>query len=175
VTDARNARHAKDRSVLRTGVVLGVGVVGALDEAIFHQVLQWHTLYWSSSESVRLLSDGIFHLITLALLIVGGVRLWQTSATLRGRRDALVAAMLMGAGGFNLYDGLVQHVLLHLHLVNEHVCGDPSMNNSLSSCSADIPYEIAWLLIAAILLLVGLARWRAASARTTPARRVAAE
>jgi uncharacterized membrane protein len=167
VTSPNNATQAKDRSVLVTGVVLGVGVIGALDEAIFHQVLQWHTLYWSSSESVRLLSDGIFHLITLGLLIAGGVRLWLTSATLRGRRDVLIAAMLIGAGGFNLYDGLVQHVILHLHLVNEHVCSDPSVNNSLASCPADLPYELVWLLFATSLLLVGLARWQAACAKTT--------
>lgn len=84
---------------------------------------------------------------------------------LHGRRDALSAAILIGAGGFNLYDGLVQHLVLHLHLVKEYVCGSPTTNNSLASCPSDLPYELTWIAIAAVLLLIGLLRWRRVTAR----------
>lgn len=61
---------------------------------------------------------------------VSGVRSWHATImtigpsqgspdSLRGdqgQRTGLLAAVLVGASRFNLYDGLVQHVLLHLHL-----------------------------------------------------------
>jgi uncharacterized membrane protein len=74
--------------------------------------------------------------------------------------------MLIGAGGFNLYDGLVQHLLLHLHLVNEFVCPSPQADNSVAACPADMPFELAWLLVAAAVLAVGIVSWRRQSRRS---------
>ena len=147
--------------MLLTGILLGIGIIGAIDEAVFHQILQWHTLYWGTDEHGRILSDGVFHLASAAVLVWGALRVWQTPQDrLRRPRDALLAAVLIGAGGFNLYDGLVQHLLLHLHLVNEFVCPTPGVDNSIASCPADIPFEAAWLLVATALLAIGLLWWR---------------
>ncbi|MDQ6673839.1 MAG: DUF2243 domain-containing protein [Chloroflexota bacterium] len=147
-------------SILLTGILLGVGAIGAVDEAVFHQILQWHTLYWGTDEHGRIFSDGMFHLLTASLLVWGVLRVWQAQhGSVVTPRDALLAGVLIGAGGFNLYDGLVQHLLLHLHLVNEYVCASPQADNSIANCPADLPYEIAWLLAAAVLLGVGLL-WR---------------
>ena len=157
------------QSVLLTGVLFGVGVVGAIDEAVFHQLLQWHTLYWGTDQHGRVLSDGVFHLLSVALLVWATVRVWQTAhEALRGRRAALLAAVLIGAGGFNLYDGLVQHLLLHLHLVNEYVCATPEADNSIATCPADIPFEAAWLVVAAALLVGGMLWWRRVPRKATP-------
>lgn len=79
---------ASYRSVLLTGMVVGIAVVGAVDEAMFHQLLQWHTLYWSDNESQRILSDGVFHLLTLALLV------WGACACGRRRSCCTDAGML---------------------------------------------------------------------------------
>ena len=57
--------------MLLTGVLLGIGSIGAIDEAVFHQVLQWHTLYWGTDEHGRILSDGLFHLASAAVLVWG--------------------------------------------------------------------------------------------------------
>jgi uncharacterized membrane protein len=147
-------------------VLLGIGVVGAIDEAVFHQLLQWHTLYWGTDEHGRILSDGVFHLLTLAILVWAALRLWQTPPDwLSGRRPMLLAGVLIGAGGFNLYDGVVQHVVLHLHLVNEFVCPTPDANNSVWSCPGDVPFEVAWLVVAVALLVTGLIWWRHPSAQ----------
>jgi uncharacterized membrane protein len=149
------------QSVLLTGVLLGIGVIGAIDEAVFHQVLQWHTLYWGTDERGRIVSDGVFHLVSAGVLVWGTLRVWQTPQRwLRARRGALLAAVLIGIGGFNLYDGLVQHLVLHLHLVNEFVCPTPEADNSIAACPADIPFELAWLMVAAALLVTGLVWWR---------------
>jgi len=54
--------------LLRTGILLGIGIAGFVDEALFHQLLQWHTFYWATDQHGRILSDGLFHIAsTLAL------------------------------------------------------------------------------------------------------------
>jgi uncharacterized membrane protein len=52
-------------------------------------------------------------------------------------------------GGFNLYDGTVQHKLLQLHPVREGVANL-------------LPYDLAWNGVALLLLALGLLNWRAA-------------
>jgi uncharacterized membrane protein len=151
------------RSVLFTGILIGIGIAGFLDETIFHQLLQWHAFYWSTDEHGRILSDGLFHIFSTLLLLWGLFRVWQ------GRRrwmevsgPLIVAGILIGAGGFNFYDGIIQHAILHLHLVNEHVCNVSVThgNNSLANCPQDIPYEIVWDIIGFIVLATGFLFWR---------------
>jgi uncharacterized membrane protein len=57
------------------------------------------------------------------------------------RRLAL-AGILLGAGGFNLYDGTIQHKLLGLHQVR-------------ADAPNNLPYDLAFLAIAAALALTG--------------------
>jgi uncharacterized membrane protein len=47
------------------------------------------------------------------------------------------------AGGFNLYDGIIQHKLLGLHQVR---AGAPN----------NLPYDLVFISVAAVMLLVGL-------------------
>lgn len=49
--------------------------------------------------------------------------------------------MLLGAGGFQLYDGTVQHKLLRLHQIRYGV--------------PITPYDLAWNLVAVAVLLAG--------------------
>lgn len=152
---------ATPRSVLATGVMLGIGIAGFVDEALFHQLLQWHSFYWGTDEHGRIFSDGVFHVGSTLLLLWGAARLWRDRATpdpLRSR--AILAGILIGAGGFNAYDGLVQHLVLHLHLVNEHVCPRPMDDNSIVSCPQDLPYEIVWIAIGAAVASAGVVGWR---------------
>jgi uncharacterized membrane protein len=133
------------RSVLVTGIALGIGIMGFLDEVILHQLLQWHTFYWATDPHGRILSDGFFHVFSTLLLVWGSYRLWRTPQPwLRSQRQALYAAILIGAGGFNAYDGIVQHLLLHFHLVNEYVCPVVEVDNSITSCPQDIPSEVVF-------------------------------
>jgi uncharacterized membrane protein len=155
------------RSLLLTGFLLGVGIIAFVDEAIFHQLLQWHAFYWGTDEHGRILSDGLFHVFSTGLLLWGGYRLWQTPRDwIRGSAGPLVAAILIGAGAFNAYDGIVQHVLLHLHLVDEYVCASPQANNSVASCPNDIPLEIIWIAVGTALVVIGTLWWRRSSPRS---------
>ncbi|MBA2287273.1 MAG: DUF2243 domain-containing protein [Ktedonobacteraceae bacterium] len=151
------------RSILFTGVLIGIGTIGFLDETIFHQLLQWHAFYWATDEHGRILSDGLFHLFSTLLLLWGLFRVWRGHARWIATSGAImVAGMLMGAGGFNFYDGIIQHAIFHFHLVNEHVCNVAITHgdNSLANCPQDIPYEVVWDSIGLILLLAGFFFWR---------------
>ena len=156
-----STRAAALRSVLVTGAMLGVGIAGFVDEALFHQLLQWHSFYWSTDEHGRVFSDGLFHVGSTLLLLWGAARLWRASATSSPVRSrGIIAGLLIGAGAFNTYDGLVQHLILHLHLVNEHVCPRPMDDNSVMTCPRDLPYEIVWIAVGAAVTGIGLVAWR---------------
>jgi uncharacterized membrane protein len=144
------ARHAAPiRQLLWSGVILGIGTIGSLDEILLHQVLQWHTFYVHTTPYWRIVSDGVFHLVSTGLLLGGGLRLaWQRPRLgdpLQSR--ALFAGMLLGMGGFNLYDGTIQHKILQLHPVREGV-------------EHLLPYDLAFNALALVLLLLGWRLWR---------------
>jgi uncharacterized membrane protein len=132
--------------------LLGVGIAGTLDEVIFHQLLRWHHFYDGSDAAVALVSDGLFHLVSTSAVVVGGILLWRASRSdpLDGRR--VWGSLLAGAGAFNLYDGTVQHKVLHLHRVREGVANET-------------PYDLAFIGVALLTLAIGLAFLRRATAR----------
>ena len=146
------------RRSLSSGVLCGVGFAGFIDETVFHQLLHWHHFYDRSTPSWGLISDGLFHAASW-LCIVGGLFIY---ADLR-RRAGFAApwwwsGALLGAGGFQLYDGTIQHKLLRFHQIRYHV-------NIL-------PYDLAWNVVAALMLAAGVivllwARGQACALTTT--------
>ena len=135
--------HQADRELLRTGLLLGIGLVGTLDEVGLHQLLQWHNFYVRADQYWRLVSDGLFHLVTSTLLFVGALRLWYSRRVSPWAGSGAVSGgIVLGMGGFNLYDGLVQHKLLQLHPVREGVADQ-------------LPYDLAFNGVAMLLLLIG--------------------
>jgi uncharacterized membrane protein len=141
------SQHA-ERSLLWPAVLVGVGVAGSVDQIVLHQLLRWHHFYDRGSQAAGLIADGVFHLGSTVALVVGLVLLvdrWR----LGGVRRQGVAGILLGAGGFNLYDGVVQHKLLGLHQVR---AGAPD----------NLPYDVAFIGVAATVLLAGLLLLRVA-------------
>lgn len=130
--------------------LVGAAAMAAVDEIVFHQVLGWHHFFDRSTPAIGLLSDGLLHTAELLALVAGFV-MW---ADLR-RRRALSAAhasagLLLGLGGFQLFDGLVNHKVLWLHQIRY---GVPDL----------LPYDVAWngaglVLVAAGTLLAVRAR-----------------
>ena len=124
-----------------SGVLLGVGIAAFADETVFHQLLHWHHFYDRSTPTAGLVSDGVFHAFGW-FATVAAIFLY---ADLR-RRSALRPAtwwggLLVGAGGFQLYDGTVQHKLMRLHQIRYGV---------------DVgPYDWAWNVLAVVLILAG--------------------
>jgi uncharacterized membrane protein len=133
---------ATGRSVL-SGVLLGVGVAAFVDETVFHQLLHWHHFYDRSTPAAGLVSDGVLHAVGW-FAVVAALFLY---ADLR-RRGAFGArrwwgGLLVGAGGFQLYDGTIQHKILHLHQIRYHV--------------DIVPYDWTWNIIAAVMIVAGAA------------------
>ncbi|MBM0274631.1 DUF2243 domain-containing protein [Micromonospora tarensis] len=144
------ARRADARASTLAGVLIGVAIMAAVDEIVFHQLLAWHHFYDRSTPSVALLSDGLLHAAEV-IALVGGF-FWF--ADLR-RRHALSsrlawAGFLLGAGGFQIFDGLVDHKVLRLHQIRYGV--------------HLVPYDVLWNVAGAVLVLAGAALlWRARS------------
>jgi uncharacterized membrane protein len=116
---------------VRAGVLLGIGLGGFFDGIVLHQLLQWHHMLTSAGypgTSVHNLRvdtfwDGLFHLFTYICVGVGVAILWRAARATHGRWPGklLAGSMLLGFGGFNLVEGLVDHHLLGIHHVNETV------------------------------------------------------
>jgi uncharacterized membrane protein len=136
------AARADRPTLLWPGVLTGIGLAGTLDEVVLHQLLGWHHFYDRSTATVGLVSDGLFHIFSTAVLVIGIIQLVERRRTTTDPSRLALAGILLGAGGFNLYDGTVQHKLLRLHQVRE---GAPS----------NLPYDLTFLAIAAALALTG--------------------
>jgi uncharacterized membrane protein len=145
-TETRPATEDRRRSVL-TGVMLGVALMAAVDEIVFHQLLGWHHFYDRSTPDISLLSDGLLQTAYLVLLVAGFF--WFADLRRRGtlaRRSAW-GGFVLGLGAFHLFDGIVDHKLLDLHEIRYGV--------------DVLPYDLAWNGAALVLLLLGAAMlWR---------------
>ncbi len=132
----------RGQGLLWPGVLVGIGIAGTLDEVVLHQLLGWHHFYDRSTPTVGLVSDGLFHLLSTALLVIGVIQLVERRRTSPDPPRLALAGILLGAGCFNLYDGTIQHKLLGLHQVR-------------ADAPNNLPYDLAFLAIAAIIALAG--------------------
>ncbi|WP_101789349.1 DUF2243 domain-containing protein [Nonomuraea indica] len=131
------------RGSVLSALLIGIGVMAAVDELVFHRLLGWHHFYDRATPRVGLLSDGLLRAAEL-VAVVGGC-FWL--ADLR-RRAALVAraawgGFLAGAGALQVFDGVVDRRVLRVHQLRSGV--DP------------LPYDLAWNLAGLALLACGIA------------------
>jgi uncharacterized membrane protein len=141
--DSSGAATAPVRRNVLAGALIGIGVAAFLDEVVFHQLLHWHHFYDKSTLSVGLASDGLFHAGGW-LAIVAGLFLYADVQRRRWTsRIHLWGAGLVAWGGFQLYDGLVQHKLLGLHQIRYDV--------------DLLPYDLAWNIVGGISVAAGAA------------------
>ncbi|GEA89330.1 DUF2243 domain-containing protein [Cellulomonas cellasea] len=140
-TDPSPPPHDTRRS-LGAGAMIGVGLMAAVDEIVFHQLLGWHHFYDRSTSQVALLSDGVLHAVELVLLVAGFFVLADLQRRRTLARGFVQAGLLVGAGGFQLFDGLVDHKVLRVHQVRYGV--------------ELLPYDVAWNGVGALVLVAGL-------------------
>ncbi|WP_435168356.1 DUF2243 domain-containing protein [Falsirhodobacter sp. 1013] len=137
-----NPEHAPDRrrSILST-VLIGVGMMAAVDEIVFHQILAWHHFVDRSTPAIALLSDGLLHSAELILLVLGFFLLSGLRKTGALVRRPAWSGFFLGMGGFQLFDGIVNHKVLGLHEIRyvENIW----------------IYDLLWNGAAVLLLLVG--------------------
>ncbi|MFC0560165.1 DUF2243 domain-containing protein [Halalkalibacter alkalisediminis] len=135
-------RHLYSTRNLWSGILFGLGLIAFFDEMVFHQLLRWHHFYDKSTTDIGLISDGLFHAFSWFATIAG----LFLFADLR-RRNALWltrwwGGVLVGAGVFQLYDGIVQHKMMRLHQIRyvENV----------------IVYDLIWNIGALVMIIAGI-------------------
>jgi uncharacterized membrane protein len=131
--------------------LLGVAAMAALDEIVFHQLLGWHHFYDGSTLRVGILTDGLLHAFELVAAVAGVFLLLDARRT--GGVDGRVAGAgsAVGAGVFQLWDGVVDHKVLRLHQVRYDV--------------DLLPYDLVWNLGGLALLVIGIALTAVAARR----------
>lgn len=134
----------------RATILIGIGVMAAVDEIVFHQLLAWHHFYDQSTPAIGLLSDGILHAGELIAIVAG----FFLFADLR-RRHALVpirawSGFFLGLGIFQIFDGIIDHKVLRVHQIRYGV--------------DLLVYDLAWNLAGFLLILIGV--WLAIRAQS---------
>ncbi|BAU67377.1 hypothetical protein STA3757_47940 [Stanieria sp. NIES-3757] len=114
------------RPLIIAGILLGIGQGGFFDGIVFHQLLQWHHMFTNIETSqtvagleLNTIGDGLFHVFDWLMTIAGIIALW-----LAGKRDdvpwstsTLIGSILIGAGMFNVVEGIIDHHILQIHHV----------------------------------------------------------
>lgn len=137
---------ARDRPAVRPGrsmaatALIGVALMAAADEIVFHQLLGWHHFYDRSTPELSLLSDGLLHAVELVVLVAGFFLLSEVRRRELAPRAAW-GGVLLGAGGFQMFDALVNHKVLRVHQVRYDV--------------DLLPYDAGWIASALVLLAAG--------------------
>lgn len=126
---------------MRYASLVGVGLMAAVDEIVFHQLLQWHHFVDLSTPFVGIVSDGVLHAIELLAIVVGFAGLVRLARQRALTTATAWAGLLLGAGAFQLFDGVVNHKILRIHQVRYGV--DPLL------------YDLAWNAAGLVLLIVG--------------------
>ena len=153
-SEEQKASPAAVRFPLLPALLLGLGLGGLLDGVVLHQLLQWHHMLssWYPVDSIanlriNTLWDGIFHSFTYVLIVTGVFLLWRAAEDHRfpWTRLQFAGAMLCGWGVFNVVEGLIDHILLGIHHVNETV-----------PRAAWVWWDVGFLLAGGMMIVAGL-------------------
>jgi uncharacterized membrane protein len=153
-----------DRRFPAGALTFGFGLGGLADGIVLHHVLGWHNLTSARIPTDTLAGletnvfwDGVFHLSTTVVLLVGFVLLWRSRTARDGRagsNTALLGLLLVGWGAFHAVDQLVFHELLGLHDIRQDAA-HPAL------------YNWGFFAIGVVLAAVGATLYRRAT-RTGP-------
>lgn len=138
------------RPLMTAGIVLGLGQAGFFDGIVFHQLLQWHHMFSSIKTDMTVaglelntIGDGLFHLLDWLLTLAGIFLLWRagTFKDTAWSGQVFGGALLMGAGAFNVVEGILDHHLLGIHHLK------PGANQLL--------WDLAFLAVGVLLIGIG--------------------
>ena len=157
--------HYRRGPLISAGILLGIGLGGFLDGIVFHQILQMHNMLSNQippdtlvNAKINMTWDGYFHAAVWLITFIGVYRLFQAA-----KRDDVVwsgkilfGAGLAGWGLFNVVEGIINHHVLELHHVMEYTVNKPT-------------YDLAFLIVSVLILLIGWMTIRAGSHGHGPA------
>ncbi|MBD2743604.1 DUF2243 domain-containing protein [Coleofasciculus sp. FACHB-1120] len=137
------------RPLIVAGIVLGMGQAGFFDGIVIHQLLQWHHMFSSvktdatvAGLELNTLGDGLFHLFDWLLTLIGIFLLWRAAKqSIFLSAPTFIGSLLLGFGGFNLIEGVIDHQLLGIHHVRPG--------------SHTLVYDVGFLVISALIAGAG--------------------
>ena len=129
---------------------LGIGIMAAVDEIVFHQLLAWHHFFDWGTPAFSILSDGLLHAAELICFVLGFLLFFELRLREQLDRRCAWSGFFVGMGGFQLFDGIIDHKLLRLHQIRY-------VENTL-------PYDLVWNGVGLMLLLIGWLIHRRAAA-----------
>ena len=112
--------------LITAAILLGLGQAGFFDGIVFHQLLQWHHMFTNventntvSGLELNTLGDGLFHLVDWLMTLAGLVVLWLAVKRndVELSTSVFVGAFCIGAGLFNVVEGILSHHILQIHHV----------------------------------------------------------
>ncbi|RJN32867.1 DUF2243 domain-containing protein [Nesterenkonia natronophila] len=151
MTQAQSQRvqQVDHRRSVWVAALLGAAIMAAVDQIVFHQILAWHHFYDRSTSDIALLSDGVLHAAELVMLVAGIFLMADLSRRQALHKASAWGGFFLGAGAFQIFDGVVNHKILRLHQIRYDV------DNLLL-------YDLVWNLAGAALLMIGaMITWRA--------------
>lgn len=135
-------RNSNNSRSAFAAALLGVGFMAAIDEIVFHQLLAWHHFYDRATPLIGLISDGFLHAGELVAFVSG----FYLFSELHKRNELNTrfawAGFFLGLGGFQVFDGIIDHKVLRLHQIRYEV-------------ESILPYDIAWNAFGLVLLAIG--------------------
>lgn len=135
----------ENKNLFIAGLILGLGLLGAIDGIVFHQLLQWHHMILSPDIQLEIFTDGLFTALFSALLIWGGMKIFQDARKneLGESWRVFLSGIFIGGGVFNLVEGIVDHHILKVHRVK------PMADNPLL-------YDLTFLAMGLLLVIIGI-------------------
>ncbi|WP_013324845.1 DUF2243 domain-containing protein [Gloeothece verrucosa] len=155
-----NAEKSSDnrRPLILAGIFIGLGQGGFFDGIVFHQILQWHHMFSNLETSqtvagleLNTLGDGLFHVFDWLMTLIGIIALWRAGkrADVPWSTSLFLGSVLMGAGLFNVVEGILDHHILNIH----HVKPGPH----------ELAWDLGFIAIGVFLVAIG---WRLISIDT---------
>ncbi|MBD2501591.1 DUF2243 domain-containing protein [Anabaena azotica] len=148
--EANSGLFSKRLPLISAGIFLGLGLGGFVDGIVLHQILQWHhmlsnvrPLTTDSNLDLNMVWDGLFHALDWVLTVTGVVLLWRAG----GSKDVVWSSqtfggsLLMGAGLFNVVEGIIDHQILGIHHVK------PGTHQ--------LAWDLGFLFLGALLVFIG--------------------
>lgn len=145
---------ATRKPLAAAGILMGAGMGGFVDGIVFHQILQFHNMVsgWLPPSNlvdakVNMFWDGVFHAAVWVMTAIGLWMLWNA-----GRRPdvpwsgkTFLGAWIGGWGIFNTVEGLIDHLILGIHHVNEYA-PNPLAWDLAFQASGIVLMVLGWLL-----------------------------
>lgn len=127
----------------QVAILIGIGIMAAIDEIIFHQLLAWHHFYDRSTPVWALFSDGILHAVELIAVVAGFFLLSELRDRHKLAKGWAWSGFFIGMGGFQLFDGIIDHKVLRVHQIRYGI-------DNLWV------YDLSWNGVALLLIVIGV-------------------